>query len=381
MSVIVDSLISSVTSQLTSSLASRTGESEDSIKHGLETGSAALLGGIANRAGDSSFIGNIFNLATSFANGHMPDLGTNFIGQIFGSQQSSVTEMIAKASRLRLASAATLLTAAVPSVLGALGQHIQSSNLTPASFGSFLHTQASGLQNLLPPSWTSAFSTDRIPTPPVPSIDKQRSGGWLLPLLALFGIIIVGGIVWLFSHGRKPAEDLAAGASNAASSAASAANSAISALGNFGKRMLPNNVELNIPQFGVENKLLDFIQSSNPVDETTWFDFDRLLFDTGSSNLQPSSQEQLQNVANILKAYPNVHVKIGGYTDNTGSEAANLKLSNDRAESVKNELVKLGISDLQLTFEGYGEAHPVADNSTEEGRAKNRRISMRVTAK
>jgi len=378
MSVIVDSLISSVTSQLTGSLSSHLGESEDSIKRGLETGSAALLGGIANRAGDSGFIGNIFNLATSFAKGNTPDLGSNFIGQIFGSQQSSITEMVSKASGLRLTSAATLLTAAVPSVLGALGHHIQSSNLTPASLGSFLSTQSSGLRNLLPPSWTSAFSSERIPTPSVPTVGKQRSGGWLLPLLALIGIIIVGGIVWLFSHNRKPVEDLAAGASNAASSAAS---SVASALGNFGKRLLPNNVELNIPQFGVENKLLDFIQSSNPVDETTWFDFDRLLFDTGSSTLQSSSQEQLQNVANILKAYPNVHVKLGGYTDNTGSEAANLKLSGDRAESVKNELVKLGVPESQLTFEGYGEAHPVADNSTEEGRAKNRRISMRVTAK
>jgi len=378
MSVIVDSLISSVTSQLTGSLSSHLGESEDSIKRGLETGSAALLGGIANRAGDSGFIGNIFNLATSFAKGNTPDLGSNFIGQIFGSQQSSITEMVSKASGLRLASAATLLTAAVPSVLGALGHHIQSSNLNPASLGSFLSTQSSGLRNLLPPSWTSALSSERIPTPSVPTVGKQRSGGWLLPLLALIGIIIVGGIVWLFSHNRKPVEDLAAGASNAASSAAS---SVASALGNFGKRLLPNNVELNIPQFGVENKLLDFIQSSNPVDETTWFDFDRLLFDTGSSTLQSSSQEQLQNVANILKAYPNVHVKLGGYTDNTGSEAANLKLSGDRAESVKNELVKLGVPESQLTFEGYGEAHPVADNSTEEGRAKNRRISMRVTAK
>jgi outer membrane protein OmpA-like peptidoglycan-associated protein len=145
---------------------------------------------------------------------------------------------------------------------------------------------------------------------------------------------------------------------------------------------LPDGVELNIPQNGIENKLIAFIKDpSKPVDETTWFNFDRLLFDTNSATLQPSSQEQLKNIAEILKAYPNVHVKIGGYTDNTGDAQANMALSSDRAKNVMDALVGLGVDSSRLESQGYGDAYPVGDNSTEDGRAMNRRIALRVTQK
>jgi K(+)-stimulated pyrophosphate-energized sodium pump len=152
-------------------------------------------------------------------------------------------------------------------------------------------------------------------------------------------------------------------------------------LGEFRAAKLTNGVELNIPELGVENKLLGFIKSDNVVDKETWFDFDRLTFDTGKATLMDDSQEQLKNIAEILKAYPGVNIKLGGYTDNTGDAASNLKLSRDRASSVRAELEKLGIDNDRLEAEGYGQEHPVASNDTEDGRAQNRRISVRVTKK
>ena len=131
----------------------------------------------------------------------------------------------------------------------------------------------------------------------------------------------------------------------------------------------------------IEELLLMFIQSDKAVDKTTWFNFDRLLFETGKTTLKPESQEQLENVAKILKTFPKVTLKVGGYTDNTGDANANLKLSADRAASVAQELVKLGVADARLDSEGYGDQYPVGDNATEEGRAKNRRIALRVTQK
>ena len=123
------------------------------------------------------------------------------------------------------------------------------------------------------------------------------------------------------------------------------------------------------------------IESSKPVDNDTWFDFDRLLFATGSATLEPASHEQLSNIAAIMKAYPKVKIKLGGYTDNTGDPAANLKLSDDRAKNVMAELVKLGVDPSRMEAKGYGEDHPVGDNKTEEGRQLNRRISLRLTEK
>jgi outer membrane protein OmpA-like peptidoglycan-associated protein len=82
-----------------------------------------------------------------------------------------------------------------------------------------------------------------------------------------------------------------------------------------------------------------------------------------------------------MKAYPKVKAKIGGYTDNVGDPDANLKLSKDRATNVMNELIVLGVTPDRLTAEGYGDQHPVADNSTDAGRQQNRRIALRVTDK
>jgi len=97
-----------------------------------------------------------------------------------------------------------------------------------------------------------------------------------------------------------------------------------------------------------------------------------------SADAQPAVR-RATNIAAILKAYPQVRIRIGGYTDNTGDPGTNLRLSEERANNVMDELVKLGIDPARMSARGYGERNPVADNSTEDGRQKNRRISLRVT--
>ena len=108
---------------------------------------------------------------------------------------------------------------------------------------------------------------------------------------------------------------------------------------------------------------------------------ERTTFETDSATLRPQSREQLSNIAAILKAYPSIRVKIGGYTDNSGDAAANQRLSQSRAERVMNELGAMGVSPSRLEAEGYGAQHPIADNATTEGRAKNRRVALRATSR
>jgi len=102
------------------------------------------------------------------------------------------------------------------------------------------------------------------------------------------------------------------------------------------------------------------------IQRKTSINFDRLLFDTDSAHLLPQSEEQPRNIAAILKAYPNVYIRVGGYTDSTGDPQHNLKLSQDRANSVAGELANLGVAPGRIDAQGYCEQYPVAGNSTEE---------------
>ncbi len=116
------------------------------------------------------------------------------------------------------------------------------------------------------------------------------------------------------------------------------------------------------------------------LDKANWYTVENLYFESGSSKLKAESKTALTNLYKMLNAYNSVHVKLGGYTDNTGDSAMNVKLSNERASAARAELVKMGIDAGRIEAEGYGPLHPVCPlNSTPECKAQNRRIDVRVT--
>ncbi len=101
-------------------------------------------------------------------------------------------------------------------------------------------------------------------------------------------------------------------------------------------------------------------------------------FEFDKSKLTANAKTILDNVGDELKAYPSIKVEVAGHTDAKGSDEYNQKLSESRAASVMAYLVKLGIADERLTTVGYGEAQPIADNDTDEGRELNRRVELRI---
>ncbi len=104
-----------------------------------------------------------------------------------------------------------------------------------------------------------------------------------------------------------------------------------------------------------------------------------VLFDTGKYTLKPAAREKLAKVSGILLAYPGLKLQVEGYTDNVGGETYNQTLSEKRAQAVGDYLVSQGVQEANLTATGFGEADPVADNSTAAGRAQNRRVQMVVS--
>lgn len=107
--------------------------------------------------------------------------------------------------------------------------------------------------------------------------------------------------------------------------------------------------------------------------------FPDVTFAVNSTTITPAMREVLDGVAQSMIDYPNSLIDVMGHTDATGSDSYNLDLSRRRAESVSNYLVSRGVARARIEAIGYGEQYPVADNTTEAGRAANRRVEIRIT--
>ena len=108
-------------------------------------------------------------------------------------------------------------------------------------------------------------------------------------------------------------------------------------------------------------------------------DMPDVLFGFNKYNLKPDAREKLAKISGILLAYPGLKVQVEGYTDSIGSDEYNQKLSNERADTVRDYLVSQSVPQNNVTAEGYGKTHPIADNSTPQGRAENRRVQLVVS--
>jgi outer membrane protein OmpA-like peptidoglycan-associated protein len=318
--------------------------------------------------------------------------GTELLKGIFGDKASGVTDLVAAAGGIGKGSAASLLGLVVPVVLGFLGKEVKEGKLGVPGLMALLSAQVEPLKAAAPAGLGGILGLLEFSGVPGGARSFQGFEGpgrfsvawkWALPMAILAAVLaymlracsVPPPVKTSVEQAEKAAEDVGG-------KMAAGTGGLPERLGKFLSVRLPGGLELSVPESGVERKLVAFIEDpGRPVDKTTWFTFDRLEFETGSATLSASSMEQLRNVAEILKAYPKVALKIGGYTDNVGDPGANRKLSARRAETTKAELVRLGVDARRLEAEGYGEKHPVADNSTEEGRRRNRRIDMRVTRK
>lgn len=118
-----------------------------------------------------------------------------------------------------------------------------------------------------------------------------------------------------------------------------------------------------------------------PIEVDATILLNNIFFDTKKTELKPESIVELNNIAELLAENPSLKIQIIGYTDNVGKPADNLALSRGRAVAVVNYLIDQGIEAGRLSFAGKGEANPVADNATEEGRARNRRTELKVISK
>ncbi len=389
-----DSLFSSLREMLdrrtVAAIAGSLGQPEQSVSRGIETSIAALLGGLATKAGDNGTLRKLLDSApqgdTSWGDigsavtdpsSPLIASGKRLLADLFGAREGAVVNEIGRDSGLGTGIVSTLMATLAPLVVGFISKRMREGKLSVSELGGMLRRESGAIRNVLPPGLRDLFwpaeEATRVSPVVAQAVTRERHSNWL-PAVAIAALGL--GLIWLLGHGRhRPTAPVAP-------TPAGTANRAVPPSGNFEQRTLPNRTNLNIPENGVEANLLAFVQNPNTqVDSSPWFNFDRLLFDSGSATLRPASQEQINNIAAIMAAYPNVHLEVAGFTDNMGGNGSNRELSRNRANAVVAALVDKGVSPDRLTVGAYGAQNPTASNATEEGRAQNRRVAMRVTQK
>ena len=402
---ILESLQGAIGGGIVELLGQRIGEDPAKTQSALDAAFPAILGGLVSKGSSVQGASEIHEtirqggygqdtltgLASAVAGGNATreyqDAGTGLLNGVFGEKMDGIINLVSGKAGIGKTSAASLLGLAAPAVFGVLGREVKARGLNVAGLMGLLSAQMEPLKAHAPAGLGSVLGLLELSDAPgeakiVHGVEapKNRYAGWKWAVpAAILGAVLV----FMLKTCEMPSSlDTSARQGAQAPDNAAAGSGQPAGQAGFLSLKLPGGVELGVPGSGVERKLVAFIEDKGrPVDKTTWFTFDRLEFETGSAALKPSSMEQLKNVAEILKAYPAVALKIGGYTDNVGNPGANRALSAKRAENTKAELVRLGVAATRLEAEGYGDLHPVADNSTEEGRQRNRRIDLRVTRK
>ena len=356
---LLTSLLAMIDAHRVDGIAASLGAPEHSMAQGLQSSIAAVLGGMASKSDDPNALRTILNVAPSAAgdinmshiaraasdpNSPLISGGRRILSSLFGASETLVTNAVSTASGLQTSTASTVLAMVAPMVMSFLNKRVRLEGLSMESLGSLLRREGDTVRNAMPVSLSNLFSpqTLRI-TPPVAAqaVRKADTSWSWLPFLVLAALI--PGVFWLFNHSHRPTVPQMSPITKARPSLGEA------------NRTAPDPVEV------VKRAL------AGTVD---------LRFDQGSAKLQSQSEQQLDNIAATLTANPDVHMTVTGHTDNVGAADRNVQLSQRRASSVVAELVRKGVPADHLTAEGAGQQDPIADNSTEEGRAKNRRASV-----
>ena len=308
---LLDSLRSLITPQVVTQTASALGETEGAISKGFTAAIPSLLGAMLSRTNDQGTMSQLFGflndspddrnvlnnvsglLNIGKTNPSLASQSTRLLGSLLGNRQSAFEGYLAEHAGIKRSSANAILGFVSPLLMLFLGNKIRKDGLTLSSFQNLLKGRSSNIYSALPSGMSTVLGLTglndpiNIPTE-IPRVQEETSSfsRWVVPLL--LGIGVIGLLSWFLGRSNKP-EVTAQVAPEIR--APKAVDVKWPDLGAYLKRSLPTKVELNIPDHGMENSLLNFIEDpTQSVDSTTWINFDRLLFESGSATLKPESR-------------------------------------------------------------------------------------------
>jgi outer membrane protein OmpA-like peptidoglycan-associated protein len=400
---LLDAVQGAFTPNLVSQAASLFGENESGMTKALSAGVPAILSGIlsnaqsdnganvlnlAKQAAGSGILDNLGGLFSGGSNSSTMNMGASLLSGLLGSRSNPLVSMISSFAGVKSSSTNSLLSAIAPIALSYVGKQALSGNLSGNSLLSWLGGQKESITKAVPAglNFSSIFEGDTkkvVETVRDQFEEPKRKTNWFLPLL--LGLLALA-LFWYLMKGCNK-EEVVNPAPTADSIVAPTVTEPVvpvAPVRESFKVKLPDGSELDAWKGGIEDRLVTCLNDAAcQVGKDVWFDFDDLNFETGSANITAESQKQINNIAAILKAYPKVKIKIGGYTDRVGDPAANKKLSQERADATAAAIKKAGGNGAQISgAEGYGsELATVAADASDEERKKDRRISISVREK
>ncbi len=439
---IIDLIKGQLGSALVTQASSQLGESESGISKAIGGLLPAVVGGLANNSNNPAVLDAISNAPSQGILGNLLGLATNntwvqdLLASIFGDKLSGLVNSIATYAGISNNSSASLLNLVTGATIGSVGKYAADNNLDQAGISNLLNDQKGIVSSLLPAGlslaslnvgdWAKGYKFDNdndaikngpistpnpIPTPVAnaePKIEITRDvadggtfpdrpttneGGsiwkWLLPLLLL---IAASYFLWKQCE-KKETTTTTTVAGDSLSTTTDTSSMPMDTANTMSTTKTDENIDLNGTMLkgykgGMEDNMITFLKSgsyASAADDAAlkdnWYNFDHVNFKMGSSTeLEAGSQGQLENLVAILKAYPEAKIKIGGYTDKVGNEAANVKLSGERATYIKDWLAKQGVASQVTGADGYGSEFATVDASASDAeRAADRKMAVRFT--
>lgn len=424
---LIDAAKGLFTGEMISKAGSYLSESESGVAKAVSSILPVILSGFVNKVSNhegADFIaqaakqqnesGILENLSSFFDNdgGALLNKGAGLLKGLFGNKLDDLTGQLSNFAAVKTASTSSLMSMAATALMGLIGKYASDNNRSTADITSLLNDQKANINAALPSglnlsrvlanfggieqtAGTSAnYTTETIEKP----VNALR---YILPLI-LFALLAIGayyfkgcnktsdmvtdGSQTSKSEAEHPAVVVKKTTNNSSGTVDSLTGDFIYNTGSMVSIDLPNNAgKLEVGENSTENKLYKFLSDGNATVDSAkgnWFEFTNVRFKTGSSDITDESMTQLKNMVAITKGFPSAQFKIGGYTDNTGSSATNIALSQRRADAVVTILKKLGSSANSFSgAKGFGPEWPIADNASAEGRAQNRRVAVNVKAK
>ncbi len=395
-----------ITPDIARKVSGLVGETPAVTESSLRRAAPAVLAGVVNLASTTAGTERVHSLVTEggwgadvlgslgsrlaggSGTGNFLSSGARLVSGLFGTRADGITELLATGSGVQRGSASTILSLAAPLVMSVIGSQVASRGLSTSGLSTMLAGERTSLMGALPAGITSLLGLKEVgrapveapdpkpdlrprgvsatrerfdPEPAAPAAPSLLSRWWPALLVGLAAVAML----FLLTRGRPT--DVASTRTDVPSASPR----------QMADLALPDGTRVSVSRGGSVHQLSTYL-AGPAADLPKRFVFSDLHFVSGATRLTPDGRQTVDALLGVLKAYPGVRVVLEGHTDATGDAVANKDLSQERAEAVKQILTAGGIAADRLKAEGYGQERPLAENTTETGRARNRRLELVV---